>query len=89
MNILITGGAGYIGSHTANVFLDYGHTVTIIDSLINGHSSVIPKKANFLNCDIADQKKIFLLLDKNKFDLVVHFAGFTRVAESIRDPNKY
>ena len=89
MNILITGGAGYIGSHTANVFLDYGHTVSIIDSLINGHSTVIPKKANFLNCDIADQKKIYSLLDKNKFDVVVHFAGFTRVAESMKDPNKY
>ena len=49
LNILITGGAGYIGSHTANTFLDNGHSVTIIDSLINGYSKVMPKKANFLN----------------------------------------
>ena len=89
LNILITGGAGYIGSHTANTFLDNGHSVTIIDSLINGYSKLIPKKANFLNCDIADQKKISLLLYRNKFDVVVHFAGFTRVAESVKEPNKY
>ena len=89
MNILITGGAGYIGSHTANIFLDYGYPVTIIDSLVNGHVSLIPKKANFLNCDIADKKKVSSLLEKNKFDIVIHFAGFTRVAESVREPNKY
>ena len=89
MNILITGGAGYIGSHAANIFLDYGYPVTIIDSLVNGHASLIPKKANFLNCDIADKKKVSSLLEKNKFDIVVHFAGFTRVAESVREPNKY
>jgi len=89
MNILITGGAGYIGSHTANIFLDFGYPVTIIDSLVNGHASLIPKKANFLNCDIADKKKVSSLLEKNKFDIVIHFAGFTRVAESVREPNKY
>tara|TARA_B100001093_G_scaffold513520_1_gene585620 strand:+ start:861 stop:1832 length:972 start_codon:yes stop_codon:yes gene_type:complete len=89
MNILITGGAGYIGSHSANIFLDNGHQVTIIDSLINGHSSLIPKKAKFINCDIADRKKVSSLLEQNKFDIVVHFAGFTRVAESLKDPNKY
>lgn len=89
MNILITGGAGYIGSHTANTFLDNGHSVTIIDNLVNGYSKLIPGKADFLNCDIADQKKISLLLDRNKFDMVVHFAGFTRVAESVKEPNKY
>ena len=89
MNILITGGAGYIGSHTANVFLDHGHAVTIIDSLVNGHLTLIPKKAKFLNCDIIDEKKVSSLLEKNKFDVVVHFAGFTRVAESVKDPDKY
>ena len=47
MNILITGGAGYIGSHTANTFLDNGHSVTIIDSLINGYSKLMPKKLIF------------------------------------------
>ncbi len=89
MNILITGGAGYIGSHSANIFLDNGHQVTIIDSLINGHTSLIPKKSKFINCDIADRQKVSSLLKQNKFDVVVHFAGFTRVAESLKNPNKY
>ena len=89
LNILITGGAGYIGSHTANTFLDNGFPVTIIDSLINGDVSLIPKKAKFLNCDIADEKKVSSLLEKNKFDVVVHFAGFTRVGESMKEPDKY
>jgi UDP-glucose 4-epimerase len=89
INILITGGAGYIGSCTANVFLDSGYPVTIIDSLVNGDASLIPKKAKFINCDISDEKKVSSLLEKNKFDVVIHFAGFTRVAESLKDPNKY
>ena len=89
INILITGGAGYIGSHTAYIFLDNGHPVTIIDSLVNGDTSLIPKKAKFINCDIADKKKVSSLLEKNKFDIVIHFAGFTRVAESVKDPHKY
>ena len=64
MNILITGGAGYIGSHAANIFLDHGHQVTIIDNLVNGHSLLIPKKAEFLNSDISDENKISSLLKK-------------------------
>ena len=89
MNILLTGGAGYIGSHTANVFLDHGHRVAVIDNLVNGHKSLIPKKAEFLNCDIAEQDKVSSFLKKNKFDLVIHFAGLTRVGESTKEPEKY
>ena len=89
MDILITGGAGYIGSHTANVFLDSGWRVAIIDNLVSGHKSLIPKKAKFLNCDIADQEKISFFLKQNKFDAVIHFAGFTRVGESTKEPDKY
>jgi len=89
MNILLTGGAGYIGSHAANAFLDNGYSVSVIDSLVNGHESLIPKKAKFLKCDIADQGKISTFLQKNKFDIVVHFAGFTRVDESVKEPEKY
>ena len=52
-NILITGGAGYIGSHVANLLLDNNYNVTIIDNLITGNRQLIPKKANFFNCDIS------------------------------------
>ena len=66
MNILLTGGAGYIGSHTANVFLDNGYRVAIIDNLVNGDESLIPKKSEFLKCDISDQDKVSSFLEKNK-----------------------
>jgi UDP-glucose 4-epimerase len=89
MNLLLTGGAGYIGSHVALALLDQGHKVTIIDNLINGSKRLIPKKAIFLKCDIADNKKISNLLKNNQFDAVIHFAGFTRVSESIKYPEKY
>ena len=79
MNILLTGGAGYIGSHTTLKLLDSGHEVTIIDNLVNGTSKLIPKKANFLHSDISDKEKISQLLKKNQFDLIIHFAAFTKV----------
>ena len=89
MNILLTGGAGYIGSHTALVLLDNGHKVSIIDSLINGNQSLVPKNAEFLKSDIADTSTVTNFLKKNEFDLVIHFAGFTRVEESTKNPEKY
>ena len=67
MNILLTGGAGYIGSHVALMLLDNNHNVTIIDNLINGNKKLLPLKANFVNCDISKGRfvvivKCFLLL---------------------------
>ena len=89
INILLTGGAGYIGSHVANLLLDKGYNVTIIDSLITGNKKLIPKKADFFICDIADQKKISKIINQKKFDLVMHFAGLIRVDESVKEPDKY
>jgi UDP-glucose 4-epimerase len=89
MNILLTGGAGYIGSHVANLLVDNNHNVTIIDSLITGNKSLINPKANFINSDIANKKKISKVLKNNKFDIVMHFAGLIRVDESMKEPEKY
>ena len=89
MNILLTGGAGYIGSHTTLALLDKGHSVTIIDNLITGSSKLIPKTAKFINADISNKDEIKKLLKKNKFDLVMHFAGLIKVEESIEYPDKY
>ena len=89
MNILLTGGAGYIGSHVAITLLDQGCQVTIIDSLINGDKKLVPKKASFIECDIANEIQITNLLKNNKFDAVMHFAGFTKVGESVKLPEKY
>ena len=89
MEILITGGAGYIGSHVAHLLIDKGYKVTVIDSLITGNKKLIPKKANFIRCDIGNKKKINLIFTKKKFSVVFHFAGLIRVDESIKFPKKY
>ena len=88
-NILLTGGAGYIGSHVTNSLIDQGYDVTIIDNLITGNKTLINPKAKFINCDIADIKNISELLINNKFDIVMHFAGLIRVDESFKEPEKY
>ena len=89
MKILLTGGAGYIGSHVSHLLIDNGVEVTIIDSLITGHKELVPKKAKFENCDIVDDKKITEIINRDKFDLVMHFAGLIRVDESLKEPEKY
>ena len=88
-NILITGGAGYIGSHVSYLLIDKGYNVTIIDSLITGNKKVIPKKANLEICDIGNKTKIKKILKKEKFSAVLHFAGLIRVDESVKYQKKY
>ena len=89
MNILITGGAGYIGSHVSNLLLDKGFDVTIIDNLITGNKSLVPKKAKLVISDIANTEKIESVITNERFDLVMHFAGLIRVDESVKEPEKY
>ena len=88
-NILLTGGAGYIGSHVTNLLIDRGYSVTVIDSLITGHRSLVNKKANLIVSDISNVRTISKLFKKNKFDVVLHFAGLIRVDESVKKPKKY
>ena len=89
MEILITGGAGYIGSHVSHLLIDKGYKITIIDSLITGNKNLIPKKANFIKCDISNIKKIRNILKRKNFQIVLHFAGLIRVDESVKFPKKY
>ena len=89
MNILLTGGAGYIGSHAALSLLDSGHKVHIIDNLSTGNEMLIPKSAEFTNCNINNEEVISNLIQSNKFDLLMHFAGFIQVEESVKQPEKY
>ena len=89
MNILLTGGAGYIGSHTALSLIDNGHSVTVIDNLITGNKALIPPKVKHYNFDISDETSIRKILKENRFDIVMHFAGLTRVEESVKYPEKY
>ncbi len=88
-NILVTGGAGYIGSHVTNLLIDKGYNVTVIDNLITGNKELVNKKANFINCDITDENIINNLIKKNKFEIVIHFAGLIRVDESVEQPERY
>ena len=89
MNVLVTGGAGYIGSHVVLNLLDKGYKVSVIDNLSTGHISLIHKNADFIECNINDTSKIESLIKKNNFDAIMHFAGFIQVEESVKFPKKY
>ena len=88
-NILVTGGAGYIGSHVCHLLTDNNYNVTCIDSLVTGNKELLPNKVNLNIFDIADKEKVSNLIKSNNFDLVMHFAGLIRVDESVKQPEKY
>ena len=89
INILVTGGAGYIGSHVCHLLIDQGYNVTCIDSLITGNKKLLPKEVNLEVFDISEEEKVTRLIQSNKFDIVIHFAGLIRVDESVQEPEKY
>lgn len=89
MNILVTGGAGYIGSHTTYQLIDSGHAVTIIDNLSTGHKWAVHPKANFIQGDLSDENLVSKVLKENKIEAILHFAAFTDVLESMNQPLKY
>ena len=89
MKTLLTGGAGYIGSHTSLALLDEGHDVTIIDDLSTGNKELIPRKAKFIKSNINNTSVVGELLQKEKFDVLMHFAGYIEVEESVKNPQKY
>ena len=89
LKILVTGGAGYIGSHTVRQLLAAGHQVTVVDNLYSGHRWAVPSTADFHQLDIGDETAISSLLREQQIDAVTHFAGHIVVPESIADPAKY
>jgi UDP-glucose 4-epimerase len=89
MNIFVTGGAGYIGSATAEALLKAGHSVTIYDSLVTGHCEAVPAGAKFLHAEISDTLALALALKEEKYDAVMHFAAFIEAGESMKDPSKF
>ena len=88
-NILITGGAGYIGSHVCHLLIDQGYNITCIDNLITGNKELLPKEVKLEVFDISEKIKVANLIKSNNFDLVMHFAGLIRVDESVEQPEKY
>jgi len=89
VNILLTGGAGYIGSSAAKILLEAGHAVTVYDSLVTGHREAVPDGAAFIQSDLADQASLGSTLQAGRFDAVMHFAAFIEAGESMHDPGKY
>lgn len=89
MNLLISGGAGYIGSHTAHQLVEAGHDVTVLDNLYSGFLWALPASATFVNGDIGDVNLLNTLFSQKRFDAVLHFAAHIEVAESVKNPTKY
>ncbi len=89
MAILITGGAGYIGSHTVKELLRNGKEVVVFDNLSRGHKEAIPKGIKFEKLDIIDSDLLLKNLIKYKIDSIIHFAAFAYVEESVNNPELY
>jgi UDP-glucose 4-epimerase len=89
MNILVTGGAGYIGSATAEALVKAGHSVTVYDSLVTGHRAAVPEGASFVEADLADRAVLVKTLSDQRFEAVMHFAAFIEAGESMRDPGRF
>src|SRR5947208_2550967 len=88
MRILVTGGAGYIGSHAVRLFLARGHDVWVFDNLSVGHRAAVPA-ARLLVGDLAETQRLDHILLEKRIEAVVHFAAFTYVGESVKEPAKY
>lgn len=88
-NILVVGGAGYIGSHTVKNLLNNGKTVIVLDNLIYGHREAVDKRAVFVHGDLLDVYSLQTVFSAYKIDAVIHFAAFTYVGESVQNPQKY
>ncbi|HSQ40591.1 MAG TPA: UDP-glucose 4-epimerase GalE [Anaerolineales bacterium] len=89
MNIFVTGGAGYIGSATAEALLKEGHSVTVYDSLISGHRGAVPAGAHFIHADLSDEAALSAALGGERFDAIMHFAASIEAGESMKDPGKF
>ncbi|MFT3988147.1 UDP-glucose 4-epimerase GalE [Aestuariivirga sp.] len=89
MTVLVTGGAGYIGSHMVLALTDAGEDVVVLDNLSTGHWWAISPKAKLAEGDIGDEAMLARLMAEHQFDAVVHFAGSIVVPESVTDPLAY
>ncbi len=89
MAVLVTGGAGYIGSHMVWALIDAGEDVVVIDRLSTGHRWAIAPEAKFYEGDIADTAVLDRIAAENEIDAIIHFAGSIVVPESVSDPLGY
>ena len=89
MNILVTGGAGYIGSHVVEELVEAGESVVVFDNLYTGHRAAVDPRAQFVLGDLKDAEAVQRLFDEHSFDGVMHFASHTLVGESMQQPFLY
>ncbi|MBE6143915.1 MAG: UDP-glucose 4-epimerase GalE [Erysipelotrichaceae bacterium] len=89
MKVLVTGGAGYIGSHCVKVLLDKGYEVVVVDNLETGYKDAVDSKAKLYIGDIADESLMDRVFSENQVLGVIHFAAFSLVGESMTNPYKY
>ncbi len=89
MRILVTGGAGYIGSAVAEALVRTGHEVTVYDSLVTGHRAAVPQGARFIHATLEDSHALAETLIRGKFEAVMHFAAFIEAGESMKDPGRF
>lgn len=89
MRILVTGGAGYIGSHMTRMLVKRGYDTVALDTLEFGHTQALPKETIFIQGNVADKKVVSGIFENQKIDGVMHFAGYLQVEESVKFPIKY
>ncbi|MBO4452452.1 MAG: UDP-glucose 4-epimerase GalE, partial [Clostridia bacterium] len=96
MSVLITGGAGYIGSHTCVDFIKHGYDIVVLDNLCNSSVEVLDHiktitgvKPKFYKADLVDREDVKRVFDENDVDTVIHFAGLKAVGESVQKPLEY
>ncbi len=86
---LVTGGAGFVGSHVVLALLDRGHEVVVFDNLSQGHRAAVPAEARLIEGDLADARQIQEVLGQGSWDGVLHFAALSLVGESMKQPFRY
>lgn len=87
--VVVTGGAGYIGSHAVRALVDAGHAVAVLDDLSAGHQQAVPAGVELVHAGIHDREAVKRLLVDHRADAVMHFAAWLAVAESVRQPIEY
>lgn len=87
MKILVTGGAGFVGSHVTQLLLNQDHSVTVVDNLSTGHKKAIDKRAIFIQTDLSDEVKLEQILPGH--DVVIHMASYIEVEESVKKPVEF
>lgn len=96
MNILVTGGAGYIGSHTVVKLIEAGHTPIVVDNLLNSSAESLARveritgtRPKFYEADVRNRETLDRIFDEQSIDAVIHFAGLKAVGESVEKPLLY